>query len=143
VGKRYSREEIDQIQALVTEGYTDREIAERLSRTADGIRNIRHRMKLQAETRESLKSLVYEERALSEKMNDLRIEVSSLQARRKDVSKVLSLEEQALNSRLESALRRLKDQKPELFSISVEEQLGKIAGLLGGAFIKWLIEGDR
>ena len=142
MGKRYSREEIDQIQVLTGEGLTAAEIAMRLDRTEDGIRNIRHRMKLQAETKESLKSLVYEEKALSKKMSNLRIEVSSLQARRKDISKVLSMEEQALNSKLESALCRLKDQKPELFSISVEEQLGKIAGLLGGAFIKWLFEGD-
>lgn len=142
MGKRYSREEIEQIQALIAEGYTDREISMRLDRTEDGIRNIRHRMKLQAETKKSLKSLVDEERTLTKKMSNLRIEISSLQARMKDVSKALSMEEQALNSKLESALRRLKDQKPELFSISVEEQLGKIAGLLGGAFIRWLFEGD-
>jgi predicted nuclease with TOPRIM domain len=118
VGKQYSREEIDQIQALVAEGCA------------------------RAQTKESLKSLVYEERALSERISNLRIEVSSLQARRKDVSKVLSMEEQALNSKLESALCRLKDHKPELFSISVEEQLGKIAGLLGRVFSKWLFEGE-
>jgi len=34
----------------------------------------------------------------------------------------------------------MKDQKPELFYTSTEEQLAKIAGLLTVAFIKWLTE---
>jgi hypothetical protein len=52
---------------------------------------------------------------------------------------VLRVQEQILNKRLQTALTRLKDIKPELFHITAEEQLGKLAGELTGAFIKWLI----
>ena len=46
VGKRYTKEEISQIQALSQEGYTIREIAEILGMSEAGIRNIRHRKKI-------------------------------------------------------------------------------------------------
>ena len=50
----------------------------------------------------------------------------------------MRVEEQVLNNRLHTALIRLKDEKPDLFRITIEEQIGKIAGELSGIFIKWL-----
>jgi DNA-binding NarL/FixJ family response regulator len=43
LGRRYTHEEVQQIQALIDEGLTNRQIATRLGRSEAGIRNIRHR----------------------------------------------------------------------------------------------------
>jgi DNA-binding NarL/FixJ family response regulator len=48
------KEEIAQIELLVKEGSSNKDIAERLERTIDGIRNIRHRMNLKSETKKSI-----------------------------------------------------------------------------------------
>ena len=141
MGKRYTQEEIDQIQALTSEGHTDHEIAERLGRTENAIRNIRHRTHLQSETKQSLQSLQRERATLNDKVAQLRRETRTLQSRREEVSKALQIEEEALYGKLHAALRRMKDHKPELFYTTTEEQVGKIAGLLTKIFIKWLFEG--
>ena len=139
MGKRYAREEIKQIQAMVTDGLTDREIATRLNRSEDGIRNIRHRSRMKAETTKSLQTLQHDEKQLSRRVSNLQMELVSLEARRKNIQKVIRTEEGTLNQRLQSALTKLKEVKPELFQITVEEQIGKIVGELTGAFLKWLI----
>jgi transposase len=139
VGKRYTKEEIDQIKALVQEGFTNNEIATRLGRTEAGVRNIQHRMKFKAEIKLSLQTLKNERWKLNKTVSDLRIEISSLQAKKENITEVLNLEEQTLTLKLESTLQRLKDQKPELFYISGEEQIGKMIGELTGTFLKWLL----
>ena len=101
-------------------------------------RNLRHRTKMKAETKESLESLKHEKRTLNQKIQDLRQELSSFHTRKKEVSKVLHIEEQALYQKLFNALQRMKDQKPELFYITAEEQIVKIAAQLVGPFLRWL-----
>ena len=54
MGKQYSKEEMEQIRTLANEGVTNREIASTLQRPEAGIRNIRYRQKLKAETPEKL-----------------------------------------------------------------------------------------
>jgi transposase len=49
--KRYSKEEIVQIESSTQEGYSNKDISERLERTIDGIRNMRHRLNLKSETK--------------------------------------------------------------------------------------------
>ena len=139
MGKRYTQEEIDQIQVLTNEGLTDGQIATRLNRSENAIRNLRHRTKLKAETRESIESLKRERRTLNKKVQDLRWELSSLQTRKEQVSKALHIEKQALNQKLYTALRRMKDHKPELFHITVEDQIAKITVQLAGSFLRWLV----
>ena len=119
----------------------EREIAERIDRSEDGIRNIRHRMKLKTETKESLRSLFHERDTLRKSVAQLRLELFSLQSRREDLTKIQKTEEEVLNKRLHNALLRLKDHKAELFTITIQEQLAKITVQLTGDFIKWLLEG--
>ncbi len=97
MGKRYTREEIDQIQALVTDGLTDREIAERLGRSEDGIRNIRHRKKLRAATTRSLQSLIHKEKEVNERVSHMLREIESLETRRKNLLEVLHADEKTLS----------------------------------------------
>lgn len=140
MGKRYTKEEISQIQALVEEGFTDKEIAEKLNRTENAIRNIGNRIRLKTQTKESIESLIHEQRTLNKKVQELKLELSSLQTRKEQVSKALQIKKQFLNQRLHNALTKLKDQKPELFYITAEEQLAKLAVQLTGSFLRWLIE---
>jgi len=146
VGTRYSRQELEQIKALASEGLTNTEIATRLNRTEAGIRNIRHRLKLEADTRDTIQSLLQERDALKKEITDhkrtsseLSYEIKTLQQRKEDLSKAISIDEETLNNKLIPALARLKDQKPELFNITLEEQIGKIAGILTAELIKWAI----
>ena len=60
--------------------------------------------------------------------------------RRDQVRQTLQIEETKLNRRLETALIRLKDQKPELFKITEQEQINKLTGELATSVIRWLLE---
>ena len=55
MGYRYSREEIGQVERLVSQGLTSREIGKRLNRSEAGIRNIRYRMTLRTKTEDHIK----------------------------------------------------------------------------------------
>lgn len=138
MGKRYTKEEINQIQALTNDGLTDGQIAIRLNRTENAIRNLRHRTKLKTETRESIESLKREGRNLNQEVQELRRKLSSLQTRKQQVSKALHTVEQALYQKLYTVLQKMKDQKPELFYITAEEQIAKITVQLAGPFLRWL-----
>jgi len=139
LGRRYTPEEIQQIQALIDEGLTNRQIAARINRSEAGIRNIRHRTKLKADTTKTLQTLLQREKELKAQTSRLQREVDTLTTRRNEIQSALRIDEQALNQRLQTTLIKLKDNKPELFHISIEEQLGKLAGELTGTFLKWLI----
>ena len=69
MGKRYTQEEIDQIQALTNEGLKDGQIAVKLDRSENGVRNIRYRMNLKANTKESLQQL---------RMNQIKYQITLL-----------------------------------------------------------------
>ena len=140
MGKRYTKQEISQIQALTTEGHTIIEIAETLGRPEAGIRNIRHRKKLKVDTKESIKKLGKDKAELSRNVNRLRWELQSLQSRKEKLSTVLQTDETTLNARLQTALRKLRDVRPELFHITMKEQLEKLAIEIAGSYIRYLIE---
>jgi hypothetical protein len=53
--------------------------------------------------------------------------------------KPLQAEEEALLERLIMALTKLKDQRPELFHTTIEEQIGKLAAELLVNGLKWLV----
>ena len=93
---------------------------------------------MKAETRESIESLKHEKGILVQKIQSLRQELSSLTVKREEISKVLFIEERVLYQKLYNALQRMKDQKPELFYITAEEQIAKITAQLAGSFLRWL-----
>jgi len=139
LGRRYTPEEIQQIQTFIDEGLTNRQIATKLSRSEAGIRNIRHRNNFKTDVTKTLQSLLQNVRELKAQASRLQREIDTLTTRRDEIQSVLGIEEQTLNQILQTTLTRLKDKKPELFRITIEEQLGKLAGELTGTFLKWLI----
>ena len=140
MGKRYTKDEISQIQMLSGEGLTLRDIASQLGRPEAGIRNIRYRVKMKTSRRESMNQLSAKRQALSQQVYRVGGELWRLESRAVDIEKALKVDEATLNTRLKTALRKLKDTRPDLFEITLEEQLGKIAAELTGTLIKYLIE---
>ena len=140
MGKRYTKDEISQIQMLSGEGLTLRDIASQLGRPEAGIRNIRYRVKMKTSRRESIKQLSAKRQDLSQQVYRVGGELWRLESRAVDIEKALKVDEATLNTRLKTALRKLKDTRPDLFEITFEEQLGKIAAELTGTLIRYLIE---
>ncbi len=64
MGRRLVGSEKEQINSYVSEGLTNREIAERLGRTEAAVRNIRYREHLKTETANQLPELTRQRRRL-------------------------------------------------------------------------------
>ena len=127
MGKRYTKEEIKHIRDQTDEGLSSREIANRLGRPEAGIRNLRHRMKLKTTTKETINSMSKDVRQLKQEKTGLQRDISIMTKRRTDLSKALQTDKATLQQRLVVALSKMKDEKPELFNITLEEQIRKIA----------------
>ena len=66
--------------------------------------------------------------------------LGQLGTRRDQVKQALAVEETTLNRRLETAIVKLRNRKPELFTITIEDQVAKLTVELASSFIQWLIE---
>jgi DNA-binding CsgD family transcriptional regulator len=139
VGRRYTKEEIKQIKALAEEGLTNQDIAERIGRPEAGIRNLRHRIQLKTSMRETVRSLRQDIRQLRRTKADLAQEIKILNRRHQDITVALQQDELTLHRRLWTTLTRMKYEKPELFHITTEEQIGKLVAELAGPFLKWIL----
>jgi IS30 family transposase len=136
-GKRYSKDETNQIKTLIGEGLSNREIASKLSRPEAGIRNIRYRQGLKNkaenetktlfEQRDTLRSQVFE---LQRKKSELSAPVESLEKRKQKVEDFLKLNEAWIRFTLITALTKLRRERPELFILNEQEQSSLLIGLL-------------
>jgi hypothetical protein len=97
-------------------------------------------MKMKTSRRESIKQLSSKRQDLSQQVYHVGGELWRLESRKRDIDKALKVDEATLNTRLKTALRKLKNTRPDLFEITLEEQLGKIAAELTGTLIRYLIE---
>ncbi len=139
MGKRYTKQEISQIQTLTREGHTIKQIAKTLGRPEAGIRNIRHRNKLKTKTKKTLETLRHDERILTRRVTKLNMDIRTLTRKKQDLQKALNTDEQTLDSKLQRALYKMRDQKPELFNITLEDQIVKMAAELSLNLLRWLI----
>lgn len=129
MGNRYSREELRCIEALVEEGLTSRDIAERLGRSEAGIRNLRYRKSLIRKAEDETKALLQRRNqlrqsvfALETKLEELQLAVQELEGKKERVEQFLELDKNQLELVLTEALKTLKWKKPELFTLSGPEQ---------------------
>jgi hypothetical protein len=130
MGKRYTKEELESMESLAKEGLTDGEIAQRLNRSEDGIRNIRYRKKLAKEAQLEIGTLQTQEAELRnavEALNDQKQELSksleSLKKEKEQVETWLNIDKLTLQYTLTQALTALKQQRPDLFRLSEQEQI--------------------
>jgi predicted nucleic acid-binding Zn-ribbon protein len=126
---------------------SNREIAERLDRTEAGIRNIRHRLQLSAETKNSIQTLIEEKEKLEKEIKSLQqkrtnqsYEIKNLNERKENLNKAIELDEKTLNDRLVKSLTQLKFYQPELFRISGQEFLTNTAGHIITNLVKYLLK---
>ena len=140
MGKRYTEEEKRQIQELTQQGHTDEAIAQKLNRSTNAVRNIRHRANIKTQTTETIQQLQDKRQTLKKQTQQLEQELKQLQTRRDQTHQALQVEEKQLMMKLETELNKLKETKPELFTITLEEQINKLTGQLATSFIRWLLE---
>jgi IS30 family transposase len=140
LGKRYTEEEKRHIQQLKQQGYTDDSIAQQFNRSTNAIRNIRHRTNVKTKETQTIQQLQDKRETLHQQTLRLDKELKQLQTRRDQTYQALQVEQTKFNKKLETELNRLKETKPELFTITLEEQINKLTGQLATSFIRWLIE---
>ena len=132
-GKRASKQELAQIETLTKEGLTCREIGQQVGRSPAAIRNLRHKKNLifriedetkalfqqRDELNKIVKNLQGEKRALDFKLDYLRTEKEKLEA-------TIQTDKGLLQETLTRALMNLKQQRPDLFTLSGVEQMAML-----------------
>jgi len=63
----------------------------------------------------------------------------TLETRRQTVKQALNIEEQTLDTKLQRALYKMKNEKPELFNITLEDQIAKMTAELAMTFLKLIV----
>ena len=142
-GRRTSKEELQQIEVLVDEGLTNREIAEKLGRSEAGIRNIRFRKglvtaaedesKVLFQQRNDLKRLVVN---LNEQKTSLDTEVERLKNEKEKLEATINANKSELYRVLAQALVNLKQQRPDLFILTGQDQMVSLVRLFLGFITK-------
>ena len=130
MGNRYSREELGRIEALIEEGLTSKEIAERLGRSEAGIRNLRYRKKLVNKAVDETKALLQKRNQLRNsvsmletKLEELQLSVKDLEGKKGRLERFLQLDMNQLELVLTEALITLKWKRLEFFTLSPIEQV--------------------
>ena len=140
MGKRYTEQEQRHIQELASQGQTDESIAQQLGRSTNAIRNYRHRTNIHSKETTSIQLLKREKQKLIRQTQETEQQMRQLETRRDQVNQALAIEETLLNERLETTLIRLKDQNPELFTVTIQDQVNKLTVEIASSVIRWLIE---
>ena len=142
-GRRILEQELKQIETFIEEGLTNREIGERLGRSEAGIRNLRYRkglvMKAEDESkvlfqqRDELKRIV---ELLQGKKMLLSTEVAGLRKEKEKLEASINTDKSLLQGVLAQALMNLKQQRPDLFILTGQDQIASLARLILGFFIQ-------
>jgi len=135
-GRRTTKEELQQLEALTNEGLTCREIAQRLSRTEAAIRNLRYKKRLVKKAEDETKVLFQQRDELKNAVKTLQgqktwytIEVDGLKKEKEKLETIIKSDKTLLYQTLIQALTNLKQQRPDLFILTGQEQLGMLAKL--------------
>jgi len=132
-GRRTTKEELTQLEALTEEGLTCREIAQRLDRSEAAIRNLRYKKglvkKAEDETgvlfqqRNELSSIV---RSLQGQKTMLAYEVDGLIKEKEKLETFITVDKLLLQQTLSQALSNLKQQRPDLFALTQQDQMASL-----------------
>ncbi len=135
MGNRYSKEELGSIEPLILEGLTNREIASRLGRSEAGLRNVRYRHKLKRKTEDSIRHLHLQKEKVESEIDELKQtkthlidELRPLEEKKNGYENLLTADMESIKDFIEDNLIELKIEKPELFSITGEEQIAIFVG---------------
>jgi hypothetical protein len=142
-GKRTTKQELEQIEALTKEGLTTKEIAERLNRSEVAIRNLRFKKRLVPRLRDETAILLKQKSELTNSIEALQnqkaslvYELNSLTNKKQTIEAAIKTDRILLEQTLAKALTALKQQKPEIFYMTGAEQTALIVGLIIKGFLK-------
>jgi uncharacterized protein YdcH (DUF465 family) len=138
-GRRTTKEELAQLEALTKEGLTASEIAQKLDRSAAAIRNLRYKKHLVTIAQDETKALFQQRDELDNVVKNLQgqkaslaFEVEYLRKEKGRLGAAIATDKASLEEILAQALINLKIQRPDLFTLSGPEQIG----MLLKAFLK-------
>jgi IS30 family transposase len=148
-GRRTTKQELLKLETLTEEGLTTREIAQKLGRSPAAIRNLRYKKhlvaKLQDESktlfqqrehlRNELKTLEERKTTLTRVVADLESEKQTLENEKQKLEKIIPSYRLQLQLTLRQALIDLKQQNPDLFTLTGEEQIAKLIGTILGKIL--------
>lgn len=133
------QEELMQLEAMTEEGLITREIAQRLGRSEAGIRNLRYRKRLVKKTENETKVLFQQRdelqnsvKALQGQKTILAQEVTGPKKEREKLEATINVDKTQLYGVLAQALTNLKQQRPDLFNLTGQDQIVSLARLLLG-----------
>ena len=138
-GRRTSKEELMQLEAMTEEGLTIKEIAQKLGRSEAGIRNLRYRKRLVKRTENETRVLFQQRDELQNSVKALRgqktilaQEVTGLKKEREKLEATINMDKIQLYGVLAQALVNLKQQRPNLFTLTGQDQIVSLARLFLG-----------
>ena len=128
-----------QLEAMTEEGLITREIAQRLGRSEAGIRNLRYRKRLVKKTENETKVLFQQRdelqnsvKALQGQKTILAQEVTGPKKEREKLEATINVDKTQLYGVLAQTLTNLKQQRPDLFNLTGQDQIVSLARLLLG-----------
>jgi DNA-binding NarL/FixJ family response regulator len=132
-GRRTSKEELIQLEALTKEGLTAREIAQRLGRSPAAIRNLRYKKHLVIRVQDETKALFHQRdelinvvKSLQGQKTSLAFGVEYLRREKGRFEAAIVIDKARLEGTLAQALMNLKIQRPDLFTLSGPEQIAML-----------------
>ena len=132
MGNRYKKEEMTHVENLVLEGLTNRQIALKLGRSEQAIRNLRYRLKLKTHTEDTIRSLTQSKKELETEVNKLvknkNCLTSVIDVLEKKKRQIVNSNETLMKKQIEETLVELKIEKPELFHITGQDQIAILVG---------------
>jgi DNA-binding protein Fis len=132
-GKRTTKEELAQLEALTKEALTCREIAQKLDRSPAAIRNLRYKKRLVSRVQDETKALLQQRDELNNVVKNLQgqkrvlaYELDHLKIEKEKLEAVIAAARNCLQETLAQRLMSLKQQRPDLFTITGEEQMARL-----------------
>ena len=136
-GRRTTKEEFAQLESLTREGLTCREIAQKLARSPAAIRNLRYRKHLAARAEDETKALFKRRDELSNVVKNLQgqktvlgYELDYLRTEKERFDAAIKTDKALLQGTLAQGLMNLKQQRPDLFTLSGPEQITMLLKVL-------------
>jgi len=128
-GRRTTKEELTQIEALTKEGLTNREISQKLNRSPAAIRNLRYKKQLVIRAKDETKLLFQQRDALSNMVKALQgqkaslvMEIDNLKKEKGKLETIIYGDKIRVQEDLAQILMILKQRKPDLFYLTGQEQ---------------------
>lgn len=136
-GKRASKQELAQLETLTKEGLTCREIAQKLGRSTAAIRNLRYKKHLVVRVEDETKALFQQRDELDNTVKILQgqkrvlsFELDYLKKEKEKLETAIRTDKILLQKTLAQGLINLKQQRPDLFTLSGPEQLAMLLRVL-------------